>query len=328
MKRFSLLHEFKIFLTLSLVVGFTTACATAPVTTKAETAAPSDTAQTATAQEEAQRQIPEFPSSDLEYKQRLPKNFTTWKQKIIYGTAVWSGDILVPQPVAITKTGTLTITEGTTIYFDVPDKDYGEETPWLTVRGTLFIRGSEDKPVRLTSVFIHHHPNQDIVNAVAGKQLLVEHAVFERGGWGMHIHDTPAQIKSCVFHDNYGGARFKSDEIEFTGNRFERNRIGVRFLNSSEAAFSENTFSDNLTGIFFREGVKTPSIKRNDFDNYEYDIKLGENQTMNIEAGGNWWVNATRKPLDEFIYDGKDSEGVGIVYTYPLAEKPFTLEQR
>jgi nitrous oxidase accessory protein NosD len=326
MRRVSLLHSLQKLLTLSLVAGITAACATAPVATDTTTAAPAEVAPAATSPETAQRKSPELPSSDLPYKQRLPKEFATWKKKIIYGEEVWSGDILVPQPVTITKTGTLTIAEGSTIYFDVPDNYYGVETPWLTVRGSLVIRGSEDKPVRLTSVYIHHHPNQDIVNVVAAKQLLVEHAIFERGGWGLHIHDTPARVSDSIFRDNYGGARFKSDEIAFNANRFERNRIGIRYLHSTGAMFTENTFSGNLTGIFFREGVKTPALKRNDFDNYEYDIKLGENQTINIEAGGNWWANATRAALDEFIYDGKDSEGVGIVYTSPLADKPFTLE--
>lgn len=312
------------------VTALTSACAAMQATPGEEAAKIGQPPQAVTAEKVAalvQREAPEFPSPTLAYKLNLPEGIATWNKKIIYADEVWRGDLLVVQPVMVTKTGSLTIAEGATIYFDVPNGEDDRKTPWLTVRGKLFIRGTGQAPVRLTSVFIRHHDNQDIVNAVEARALSVDHTIFERGGWGLHIHDTATEVRAATFRDNYGGARFKSENISFTGSRFEGNRIGVRLLNSTGAAFIGNAFTDNLTGIFFRGGVKTPTIKHNNFDNYEYDIKLGESQSRNIDISANWWKNATRADLEEFIYDGKDSEGVGTVYIAPPANTPYTLEQ-
>ena len=107
-------------------------------------------------------------------------------------------------------------------------------------------------------------------------------------------------------------------------NRFADNRIGVRCLKTSPVV-EENEFVDNLTGIFMREGVVDPVVRNNNFDNQEYDLKLGEGQVHDVDAARNWWAVAANGKPEDRIFDGGDSEGLGFVATDPALSQPWGL---
>ena len=101
----------------------------------------------------------------------------------------------------------------------------------------------------------------------------------------------------------------------------------MRLLRTSPI-IEENTFSGNLTGIFFREGVETAVVRRNNFDNQEYDIKLGEAQTSHVDAAENWWNARQKGLLAERIYDANDAKGVGRVMTGAPLPEPWGSEPK
>ncbi len=254
----------------------------------------------------------------------VPSAAGTIRDHIIYSRTSWSGDVRLVEPVIVTRTGTLTLQPGTRIYFDLPDPAPNHERdPWVLVLGSLVALGTEEHPILFIDVQNRQNELDDMIQVQEAKEVHFRHCVFERGPWGLHIHGTSVDVTDCTFRSNYGGVRFQGGEVVLRGNRFEGNRIGVRCLSASPV-IEQNAFVGNLTGVFFREGVQDAVLRSNNFDNREYDVKLGEGQVHDVAAPGNWWKAAEDAALQERIYDGQDSDGVGRVVVDSRLATPWT----
>lgn len=244
-----------------------------------------------------------------------------WSSEEIADEVVWSGEMVVKKPVTVKKGGTLKILPGTKVEFDVPAVEHEEkghehtdhENAWVFVEGKVIAEGEPQRKIIFTSAKdFSASEKTDAFAVIEAQSSSFTNVVFERCGWAVHLHDTPgARFADSTFRGNYGGVRFKGDKVAFSGNLFEKNRIGVRVIASDGAAFERNEFAGNLTGIFFREEVTDAKVTGNIFANEEYDIKLGEAQEKDVVALGNTWKNSGR--LGETIYDGVDSPGIGRV---------------
>lgn len=242
-----------------------------------------------------------------------PPEARVLKDHILYSPTSWSGDVRLVRPVIVTRVASLTVKPGTRIFFDIPQPAPGEDRePWILVMGSLVALGTPEQPILFTSLEPRTNESDDVIQLQEAKEVHFRHCIFERGPWALHIHKTSVDVLNCVFRDNYGGVRFQGGNVLVRGSLFENNRIGVRCLDASPV-IEENTFVGNLTGIFFRQGVTGAVIRRNNFDNREYDVKLGETQTSEIDASGNWWQASQEGILSQRIYDAEDGEGLGHV---------------
>ncbi len=258
----------------------------------------------------------------------VPPAVRTVDAHILYTPTTWKGDVRVVRPLIVTRNATLTIMPGTRVFFDLPDLAAGAKPePWLLVQGRLVATGTPEAPITFTSVSLRQNELEDMIEIRGAKEAHLRYCVFERGPWGLHIHDATVDVRSSTFRDGYGGVRFQGGRISLRGNRFENNRIGIRCLNGSPV-IEENAFVGNLTGIFFRQGVTGAVVRHNNFDDVEYDLKLGEAQTDDVDAGSNWWAAAAKGRLADRIYDGTDSEGIGRVRTDPVLAEPWGLEPK
>jgi len=254
---------------------------------------------------------------------RVPEGARTVERHILYESTTWRGDVRVVRPVIVTRNATLTVLPGTRVFFDLPDPRPGERRdPWIRILGTLVALGTEEQPILFTSVPLRNNELDNMVDLDRAKEAHFRYCTFERGPWGVHAHETPVEFERCTFRGNYGGLRFQGGRVVVRRCRFEGNRIGIRCLNASPV-IEENEFLDNLTAVFFRQGVRGAVVRRNNFASREYDIKLGEAQTEDVEARENWWRAAARGRLSEVIFDGADSQGVGRVVVDPVLPQPW-----
>ncbi len=253
----------------------------------------------------------------------LPPSIRTIPDHILYEPTTWQGDVRIVRPLIVTRTATLIIRPGTRVFFDIPEPPEGKaREPWIRVMGTLVALGTEKAPIRFASVEVRNTELDDMIQLDGAKEAHFRWCVFERGPWAVHAHETPVDLRSCTFRSNYGGLRFQGGKVVVRRCRFEGNRIGIRCLNASPV-IEESWFVGNLAGIFFRQGVVNAVLRRNNFDNEEYDIKLGEGQTMDVDAGGNWWKADREGKLAERIFDRADSEGIGTVRVEPRLPAPW-----
>ncbi|WP_025323583.1 right-handed parallel beta-helix repeat-containing protein [Deferrisoma camini] len=258
----------------------------------------------------------------------VPATARTETRHILYAPTVWRGEVRLVRPLIVTKTATLTLLPGTRVYFDLPEPKAGEDPePWIRVLGSLVALGTPEAPIEITSVPLRNNEFEDVISFEKAKEAHLRRVVFERGPWAVHSHFTPVEFEDCTFRNNYGGVRFQGGRVVIRGCRFEENRIGIRCLNSSPV-IEENWFVGNLTGIFFRQGVTGAVLRRNNFDDREYDLKLGEAQTDDVDAGNNWWKADEKGRLADRIFDGADSEGVGRVNVEPRLPVPWGTPER
>ena len=254
---------------------------------------------------------------------KVPDDARLIEDHIIWAPTTWSGKVRVVRPVIVTRTAKLTLQPGTTVYFDIPEPKPGDTVePWILVQGRLVALGSPEAPIVFTCVNPRQNELDDMIQIQQAKESHLRNCVFERGPWALHVHDTPVEVLDSEFRTNYGGVRFPGAKVVLRGNRFANNRIGVRCLKGAPL-IEENEFTGNLTGILFREEVMDPVLRHNNFDNREYDLKLGENQTDDVDAAQNWWASAKSGQPEDKIYDGGDSEGVGFVATDPALAAPW-----
>lgn len=259
---------------------------------------------------------------------KVPELAYVADQHILWAPTTWSGDVRVVVPIIVTRTGSLTLQPGTRVFFDLPEPVPGKDPePWILVQGTLVALGSAEKPILFTAVEQRTSELYDMINVQDAKEAHLRNCEFERGPWALHVHNTPVEVLDSTFRNNYGGVRFQGDKIVLRGNRFENNRIGMRGLKGSPV-IEENVFTNNLTGLFFREGIVNPVVRNNSFDNREYDVKLGEAQTQDVDAARNWWASAAKARPGDRIFDGEDSAGLGFVATDPVLAQPWGAEAK
>ncbi len=146
---------------------------------------------------------------------------------------------------------------------------------------------------------------------------------FEHATWGIHCHFTNLLVDGCSFRKNYGGMRFRSGPAEIRDSVFEGNHIGMRSYRGN-ALITGNVFTKNEIGIFVREKGGGLTIKKNDlFKNGEYNIRVGDFDTEDIDARDNWWgVTGNASPADT-IFDARREPGIGKVIYEPYAREPF-----
>lgn len=233
--------------------------------------------------------------------------------RIDYDTT-YTGKIEVGKMVPVTKGVALTVKPGSAIAFG-PDAG-------LDVTGSLLAEGTSDRRILFTS--------KDTKEPSAWREIQLEHAEgsriaqvdFEYATWGLHIHYTPMEIVGCRFRQNDGGMRFRSGPLTVRDSVFTGNRIALRSFRST-VRITENIIANNEIGIFVREKGDGVSVDHNHFlNNDRYDIRLGDFNREDLNAGNNWWGGPTEPGK---FFDAAREPGIGKVLTDPALTEPLAL---
>ncbi|RMG00962.1 MAG: right-handed parallel beta-helix repeat-containing protein, partial [Nitrospirae bacterium] len=143
---------------------------------------------------------------------------------------------------------------------------------------------------------------------------------FSNALWAIHSHFTDLLVDGCRFMNNEGGIRLRSGPVRIKNSLFTGNRIGIRVYRP-RAVIEGNEITGNETGIFVREGGGGVRIKENNiFDNKFYNLRVGDFNQEDVDAGGNYWGEGD--PL-RMIFDGRREKGIGKVILSPVADAPI-----
>jgi hypothetical protein len=235
---------------------------------------------------------------------------------------VWEGLVTVRGSVVIAAGELLAIRPGTRVSFAFIDENgdgVGESR--IVVHGGIRARGREDAPIEFS-------PERPVDAGAAGwVEVLVEdasgaeftHCRFSGAQQAVHAHRTPLAIEDCLFEGNGIGLRFTGGPVVVRRSRFAANGTAIRYWESSPEIVA-NDFEGNGTGVFVREGSTHSVMSGNNFQSStDYHVKLGELQTADIEAQGNWWGTIRPEEIERLIFDREDADYLGRVRYDPPA---------
>jgi len=205
---------------------------------------------------------------------------------VIDRDAVWEGEVRVTEPVSVEKGAILTIRPGTVVLLSGEDSDRdGCADGYLQVFGELRVQGEKGRPVRFAAL-TPGKPWREVF--LKDARASIRHAVFEGAAWGLHIHDGDVRVEDTLLRGNGGGARMKGTGAAFTRCAFVENGVGLRFWDGGPAV-SASSIEGNGTGLFYREGPGGGKITGNRIVNREWDVKIGEWATGDLDLSGNYW---------------------------------------
>jgi len=242
---------------------------------------------------------------------------------------VWQGEVTVRGTVVIAKGERLVILPGTRVLFAFHDENGdGAGDSRIIVKGSIRARGTQGAPIDFS-------PEKPGNSGAAGwDEVLIEDAEgaefvrcrFAGAQQAVHAHRTALAVEDCRFEGNGIGLRFTGGPVVIRRNRFVANGTAVRYW-ESDPTVAANEFDGNATAIFVREGSARSVITGNNFrSSTDYHIKLGESQTADVDARGNWWGTVRREEIERLIFDREDAGYLGRVRYAPPAPAPWRLE--
>jgi len=261
-------------------------------------------------------------------------------ENIIEKDTVWKGNILIDDIVVVKKGVTLTIEPGTLISFKKLDRDKnGIGDAGIIVEGRIVARGTEKNKIVFTSA--SEKPEAKdwayVMVLAAGPDNIFEHCEFQYAFTGLQIQYSNAKITDCFFNKNYEGLRFNSSNLAVEHNSFLNNNVGIGFAGlDGKVIIRNNIISNNNVGVLFmrprvnpvdfkkqQKIVEMPLLKNNNINsNQEYNFKIGENQSMDMDVTNNWWGSIKKETIEELLFDAKKDKTLGQVIYSPYLVWP------
>ncbi|RJP25192.1 MAG: hypothetical protein C4529_00995 [Deltaproteobacteria bacterium] len=228
---------------------------------------------------------------------------------VVDSDTTWSGEVRVTEPVSVEKGATLRVLPGTVVLLSGDDRNRdGCPDGGIQVYGTLRIEGERGRPVRFSRID-PAKPWDEIF--LKDANATIAHAVVEGAGWGLHIHDGDVRVERTVLRGNGGGARMKGTGVSFLRCTVTGNGIGLRFWEGGPRV-TLSVIEGNGTGLFYRDGAGGGKITGSRISNREWDVKVGDWATGDLDLSGNFW-GRDGSPGSPRVQDYRERRGPGKV---------------
>ena len=256
---------------------------------------------------------------------------------ILTGDTVWKGRIEVQGVYLVDRGAHLVIKPGTEVVFLYTDRDGdGIGDGELNVIGTITAVGTPERPIVFRSeraekkgwTFLHLSGN---------RRSTIEYAVFRDAFTGIQLHYVNAHVRNCLFTENHEGLRYSTVRGEISHNIFRSNGVGIRFEGrKSDVDVKRNLFESNDIAVFpVTLGSAGDRFRRNNFSSTDYNVRLGLEQSGDLDFSHNFWGTADRIEVEETIFDSREDSSLGTVKIEPIlpvpasagTEVPIIIEQ-
>jgi hypothetical protein len=242
----------------------------------------------------------------------------------------------------VSRKATLSIKPGTVIRFKRIDRNndnIGDSE--IRVLGRLLAEGTVQDPIRFESAEKIPVPKDwsYVLIFSSGKKNSIKYCEFRHAFSGVQIHFSSAEIVDSLFTDNYEGLRFGRARLTVEQNVFRNNDVGIRFTRmEGPAKILKNEISGNRLGIFLvpsgqniqdffepdRSGKPWNTGRllitaNNIYNNYWYNLSLGEKQLWDLDVTGNWWGTTDAEIIRHSIFDKNRDPQLGKARFIPYA---------
>lgn len=268
------------------------------------------------------------------------------KEQVISSNTTWAGEIIIDGVVVIGRKATLIIKPGTSILFRKTDRDHdGIGDSELRILGGIIAEGTADQPITFSSAELKKSPRDwsYLLIYTSGQLNRINFCNFSYGFSGLQVQFSTASVRNSIFHDNNEGIRFGRADLSIENNLFTGNNIGIRFTRmEGPVLIKDNIITENQTGIFLvpsgqnirdffapdRLGRpwntgRLNIINNNIYDNYGYNLSLGEKQLWDLDMTGNYWGTDDTKTVEAGLFDHNRDNSLGTVIFKPFTARPI-----
>jgi hypothetical protein len=218
-----------------------------------------------------------------------------------YVLSVEESPYLVKDALVVKPGATLTMKPGTVIWF----RSLG-----LIVKGGLQILGTEDNPVRLSSlgrstwkgIFLDQSKSENRINFCA-----ISDAEF-----GFRASKSKVSINNSQFQDNVWGIVMEESNAEISASLIRTSQKSGIAARQARILVKDSVITENSSGGFLLESSRAQIIQNNIVNNGGWEIKVLDPKGQ-VKAIENWW--GTEDPIKNEI--------IGPVAVKPVLSSPI-----
>ena len=194
-----------------------------------------------------------------------------------YVLSVEKSPYLVEDALVVKPDAKLTMKPGTVIWF----RSLG-----LIVKGELQILGTEDDPVRLSSlgrttwkgIFLDRSPGSNKISYCA-----ISDAEF-----GFRASKSNVTIQNSQFQDNVWGIVMEESKAEISGSLIRTSQKSGIAARQASILVKDSVITENSSGGFLLESSQAKIEKNNILNNGGWEIKVLDAKGQ-VKAVNNWW---------------------------------------
>ena len=218
-----------------------------------------------------------------------------------YVLSIDKSPYLVRNALVVKPGARLTMKPGTVIWF----RSLG-----MIVKGELQILGTEDNPVRLSSlgrsswkgIFLDRSPSENIIRycAISGAEF------------GFRASKSNVSIQNSQFQDNVWGIVMEESSAEISGSLIRTSKKSGIAARQARILVKNSVITENSSGGFLLENSRAKIVQNNILNNGGWEIKVIDTKGQ-VKAVQNWWGTN----------DQIKNEIIGPVAVKPVLETPI-----
>lgn len=208
---------------------------------------------------------------------------------------------LVTDALVVKPGATLTMKPGTVIWF----RSLG-----LIVKGELQILGSEDDPVRLSS--LGRSTWKGIFLDRSRSENILSYCVISDAEYGFRASKSNVAIKNSQFQDNVWGIVMEESRAEISASLIRTSQKSGIAARQARILVKDSVITENSSGGFLLENTRARIEQNNILNNGGWEIKVLDDKGQ-VKAAQNWWGNQ----------DPINNEIIGPVAVKPILTAPI-----
>jgi parallel beta-helix repeat protein len=195
----------------------------------------------------------------------------------------------------------LTMNAGTVVWF----RSLG-----LIVKGQLEILGTQDDPVRLSSLGASSWKGIFLDRSSDNNQI--SYCTISGAEFGFRASKSKVSIQNCQFQDNVWGIVMEESRGEISGSLIRTSAKSGIAARKAQLLVKDSVITENSSGGFLLEDSKAKIEQNNILNNGGWEIKVLDNKRK-VKAAKNWWGDA----------DPAKKEIIGPVAFHPALKSPI-----
>lgn len=218
-----------------------------------------------------------------------------------YELSIEKSPYLVKDALVVKPGAKLTMKPGTVVWF----RSLG-----LIVKGELQILGTEDNPVRLSSMGRDNWKGIFLDRSRSDNKI--SYCAVSDAEYGFRASNSNISIQNSQFQDNVWGIVMEESDAEISGSLIRTSQKSGIAARQARILVKDSVITENSSGGFLLQNSRVKIVRNNIINNGGWEIKVLDDKGK-VKAVQNWWGNE----------DPIKNEIIGPVAVKPVLDSPI-----